>query len=58
MTKLLLFSGVLVYTALPVEEVRKYLQKGYKAGVIDGFTESDGTIPIYINAASIEYIYK
>jgi hypothetical protein len=55
-TKLQLITGV-VYTKLPPSEVRTYLQGGSKAGTIQGFLDIEGTQPILIATASIEYIF-
>ncbi len=57
MTKLQLISGV-VYTNLQPWEVRQYLAGGSKGGCIDGFSDQAGTIKIFINVSSIEYIYE
>ena len=56
MTKLALLYGP-VYTTLSPEEVRSYLHGGVKTGVIDGFEDEAGLVPIYINISAIEYIY-
>jgi hypothetical protein len=56
MTKLQLISGT-VYTTLSVTEVRQYLQAASKGGAIAGFSDQAGTIPIWINVHSIEYIF-
>jgi len=57
MTKLAMLYGP-VWTTLKPEEVRSYMQGGIKTGVIEGFEDEAGTIPIWICIHSIEYIYR
>jgi hypothetical protein len=56
MTKLHIFNAD-VYTKLTPAEVRQYLAGGSKGGVIPGFQDLAGTIPILIAVHAIEYIY-
>jgi hypothetical protein len=57
LTKLQLISGV-VYTELPVAEVRMYLQGGHKGGSINGYTDTTKTTKIIIGVHAVEYIYE
>jgi hypothetical protein len=58
MTKLLMKSGVEVYTELSANEVRHYLQGGSKSGTIDGYTDLAKTTSVYIAAHAIVLVYK
>ena len=58
MTKLMLISGIVVYTELAAPEIRQYLQGGSKGGTIQGYEDEGKAVPILINVHSIEYIYE
>ncbi|WCS68487.1 hypothetical protein Goe16_00730 [Bacillus phage vB_BsuM-Goe16] len=56
MTKLMTITGP-VYTEMSAAEVRSYLQRGSKAGTINGYEDEAKTVPILISVEAIEYIY-
>jgi hypothetical protein len=56
MTKIRILTGY-VFTKLPVDEIRRYMQGGIKTNSFPGFEDEAGTIPILIHIHAIEYVY-
>ncbi|MDP4224884.1 MAG: hypothetical protein Q8910_00745 [Bacteroidota bacterium] len=58
MTKLLLKNNANAWTTLSPDEVRHYLNGGVKTQAINGFSDEAATIPVYIYAHAIVFIYR